>query len=175
MSKDNSNCWIFVLKFIDLLFLLILYSSRIALINLKLYQTLIKNRLLRKYNLYLFTKDLSFFIYIKRAQRSFFLWSDKNLEMLGAVTADEIFPMQLWLTIQISTIRKLELFISITNYRTHQPLYTGYNRLVYTHPGPKNQNFKKWKTTPQGIHPRDNCAKFQQNLTIFEVSSCPKV
>ena len=38
-------------------------------------------------------------------------------------------------------------------------------------PGLKNQNFWKMKKTPPDIHPRNKCAKFQPNSTIFEASS----
>ena len=41
-------------------------------------------------------------------------------------------------------------------------------------PGPKNQNFRKMKKTPPDIHPRNKCAKFQPNRTIFEVSRLPQ-
>uniref|UniRef100_A0A7M5V7R9 Uncharacterized protein n=1 Tax=Clytia hemisphaerica TaxID=252671 RepID=A0A7M5V7R9_9CNID len=41
-------------------------------------------------------------------------------------------------------------------------------------PVPKNQNFRKLEKTPPDIHLRNECAKFQPNPTIFEVSRLPQ-
>ena len=41
-------------------------------------------------------------------------------------------------------------------------------------PGPKNQNFQKVRNVLPGFHPRNKCAKFQPNRTIFEVSRLPQ-
>ena len=39
---------------------------------------------------------------------------------------------------------------------------------------PKKKILKKWKNHPPDIYPRNKCAKFHKNRTIFEISRLPQ-